>query len=109
MGDDPPAERHGNFWVPTLRPQLCRELPAGASFGVEELIGNGWEWTATLFAPLPALADATYPQYWLDSSTASMVRLTGHSDNLTRRSSTGSTKIIHIQPSAACTTELFRA
>ena len=53
-GDEPPGERHGNFgfrrWEPT--PVGC--YPEGRSaFGVEELVGNGWEWTSTPFGPFP--------------------------------------------------------
>lgn len=53
-GDEAPGERHGNFgfrrWDPT--PVGC--YPEGRSaFGVEELVGNGWEWTSTPFGPFP--------------------------------------------------------
>lgn len=37
-------------------------FPAGDSaFGVADLVGNGWEWTATLFEPFPGFQ--SYPFY----------------------------------------------
>jgi formylglycine-generating enzyme required for sulfatase activity len=36
--------------------------PAGDSaFGVSQLVGNGWEWTRTVFAPFPGFAP--HPAY----------------------------------------------
>jgi formylglycine-generating enzyme required for sulfatase activity len=40
--------------------------PAGASrWGVHELVGNGWEWTDTAFAPFPGFEPymSGYPDY----------------------------------------------
>jgi formylglycine-generating enzyme required for sulfatase activity len=39
--------------------------PGGASaFGVQDLVGNGWEWTQTEFAPFPGFAAMPfYPSY----------------------------------------------
>ena len=39
--------------------------PAGASaFGVQDLVGNGWEWTRTKFEPLPGFKPMSfYPGY----------------------------------------------
>jgi formylglycine-generating enzyme required for sulfatase activity len=39
--------------------------PAGDSaFGLSQLVGNGWEWTSTVFGPFPGFrADANYPGY----------------------------------------------
>ena len=35
-------------------PSPVNAFPAsGSAFGVEGLLANGWEWTSTLFAPLP--------------------------------------------------------
>ncbi len=41
---------------------------AASVFGVEELIGNGWEWTSTAFGPLPGFTPyaRTYPGYSAD-------------------------------------------
>ena len=43
-------------------------IPPGASaWGVEDLVGNGWEWTSTTFAPFPGFeAMASYPEYSAD-------------------------------------------
>ena len=52
-GDGPLEARHGNLDGRSWWPDPVGSHPAGASaFGVEELVGNGWEWTATVFAPL---------------------------------------------------------
>ena len=42
--------------------------PAGVSaWGVHDLVGNGWEWTSTPFAPFPGFAPmASYPEYSAD-------------------------------------------
>ena len=42
--------------------------PAGASaWGVHDLVGNGWEWTSTVFAPFPGFAPMpSYPEYSAD-------------------------------------------
>jgi len=42
--------------------------PAGASaWGVHDLVGNGWEWTSTVFAPFDGFSPmASYPEYSAD-------------------------------------------
>jgi formylglycine-generating enzyme required for sulfatase activity len=49
-------------------PEPAGSAPAGASaWGVEDLVGNGWEWTSTPFAPFPGFrAIASYPEYSAD-------------------------------------------
>ena len=45
---------HGVFDFSSWDPQPAGSHPAGASaWGVEDLVGNGWEWTSTPFAPFP--------------------------------------------------------
>jgi ergothioneine biosynthesis protein EgtB len=53
-GNEPPSARRGNFDLRLWDPTPVGAHPAGDSaFGVSELVGNGWEWTSSLFAPFP--------------------------------------------------------
>ena len=64
-GDEPPRSNRGNFDFAYFEPAPCGNHPEGASaFGVHDLVGNGWEWTRTIFAPLPGFAAMPfYPGY----------------------------------------------
>jgi ergothioneine biosynthesis protein EgtB len=53
-GDAPPDHSRGNFHSKSWHAAPVDAHPAGASaFGVQDLLGNGWEWTSTKFGPLP--------------------------------------------------------
>jgi ergothioneine biosynthesis protein EgtB len=67
-GDSAPDASRGVFDFASFDPQPVGMHPEGASaWGVEELVGNGWEWTSTLFGPFPGFSPMpTYPVYSAD-------------------------------------------
>jgi iron(II)-dependent oxidoreductase len=67
-GDAPPDPAHGNFDFERFEPVPVGSYPAGASaWGVHDLVGNGWEWTSTVFAPFDGFSPmASYPEYSAD-------------------------------------------
>ena len=60
-----PDARHGNFDAHHWDPVDIDANPLGDSaLGVSQLIGNGWEWTSTPFAPFPGFEPFPfYPGY----------------------------------------------
>lgn len=64
-GDGPPTPARGNFDGRRWDPVGVGSTPSGESvFGVSQLVGNGWEWTSTIFAPFPGFrAHPSYPGY----------------------------------------------
>jgi iron(II)-dependent oxidoreductase len=64
-GNDAPLASHGVFDFNAWDPEPAGSHPAGRSaWGVDDLVGNGWEWTSTEFAPFPGFRVlASYPEY----------------------------------------------
>jgi ergothioneine biosynthesis protein EgtB len=64
-GETPPEVRRGNFDFQRWDPSPVNAYPGGrSSYGVEDLLGNGWEWTLTPFEPFPGFQPFPfYPGY----------------------------------------------
>ena len=67
-GDAAPDASRGNFDFASWDPVPVGARPLGASaWGVQDLVGNGWEWTSTVFSPFPGFEPmASYPEYSAD-------------------------------------------
>ena len=67
-GDEPPDDTRGHFGFRGWDPVPVGSFPAGASaWGVHDLVGNGWEWTSSVFDGFPGFAPmASYPEYSAD-------------------------------------------
>ncbi|MGQ0696312.1 MAG: SUMF1/EgtB/PvdO family nonheme iron enzyme [Nitrospiraceae bacterium] len=64
-GDDQPDPTRGNFDGYRWDPIPVTATPLGDSaFGISQLVGNGWEWTSTVFQPFAGFQPLSfYPGY----------------------------------------------
>ncbi len=67
-GHEAPDATRGNFGFRRWDPAPVGSYPRGCSaWGVHDLMGNGWEWTSTVFDGFPGFAPmASYPEYSAD-------------------------------------------
>ena len=67
-GEAVPDASRGLFDFSSWNPTAVGQHPAGQSaWGVHDLMGNGWEWTSTEFAPFAGFRPmASYPEYSAD-------------------------------------------
>ena len=63
-GDATPGPEHANLDQRHLRPAAAGSYPQGASpYGVRQLMGDVWEWTASDFRPYPGFSAWPYKEY----------------------------------------------
>jgi len=67
-GQSAPTPERAALDFSTWDPHPAGSHPAGRSaWGVDDLVGNGWEWTSTVFAPFPGFTPLpSYPEYSAD-------------------------------------------
>jgi gamma-glutamyl hercynylcysteine S-oxide synthase len=67
-GSEAPNKNLGNFDFSHWNPTPVNAFPAGRSaFGVQDMLGNGWEWTSTVFAAFHGFEPFPfYPGYSAD-------------------------------------------
>ena len=63
-GVDAPSEALANLGGASLRPAPVGAYPAGASaYGVEQMLGDVWEWTSSPLRPWPGFVPMIYERY----------------------------------------------
>jgi iron(II)-dependent oxidoreductase len=63
-GDDDPTDREANLGGDHLRPAPVGAYPAGASaYGVQQLLGDVWEWTGSHLTGYPGFEAYPYREY----------------------------------------------
>ena len=106
-----PDASRGHFDFAAWDPVAVGRHPAGQSaWGVHDLMGNGWEWTSTVFAPFAGFRPmASYPRYSADFFDGQHMVMKGASPVTAPRccaaaSATGSGRTIRtcMPRSAAC-------
>lgn len=67
-GDADPTSAEAVVDFASWDPEPAGSHPKGASaWGIQDLVGNGWEWTSTTFEPFPGFQPmASYPEYSAD-------------------------------------------
>lgn len=80
-GDAAPTPAHGVFDFESWDPEPAGSHAEGRSaWGLHDLVGNGWEWTSTVFAPFPGFEPMpSYPEYSADFFDGQHVVLKGAS------------------------------
>ena len=64
-GAERPDRSRGHFDFASWEPVAAGSRPGGASaWGIHDLVGNGWEWTSSIFTPFPGFEPmVSYPEY----------------------------------------------